>query len=239
MADQASSFASTRWSLVIAAGRKSKLESRRALEELCAAYWYPLYAFARRRLDDVHRAQDLTQAFFARLLEKNLLASAKQERGRFRAFLITAFKNFLANEHEKDRAAKRGGGRPMPPLDFQAGDQRYDLEPSHTWTPERLFERQWALTLLEQVLAALRKEYTALGKNKLFDRLKGQLTGEDVTYAALRDELDMSEGAIKTAAHRLRRRYRELLRREVAQTVSQEAEVNDEIQRLFKALDES
>ena len=222
---------------MLAAGRRSLPASDQALAALCSAYWYPLYAYARRRLGNVHLAQDLTQEFFARLLEKNILAGAQQERGRFRGFLITAFKNFLANEGDKARAQKRGGGKVPLPLDFQAGDARYDLEPSHAWTPERLFERQWALALLEQVLTALRAEFVADGKETLFERLKGSLTGEAaIAYAELAGELNMSEGAVKVAAHRLRKRYRELLRREVAQTVADPEEVDDEIRRLFEAL---
>jgi RNA polymerase sigma factor (sigma-70 family) len=230
-------FATTHWSLVLAAGHRSLPASDQALAALCRAYWYPLYAYARRRLGDEGRAQDLTQDFFARLLEKNLLASAQPERGHFRAFLLTAFKNFLANESEKVRAEKRGGGRVFLPLDFHAGDSRYNLEPAHAWTAERLFERQWALTLLEQVLAALRAEYVADAKEELFDRLKVYLTGETAaSYAALAPALGMSEGAIKVAVHRLRERYRALLRWEVAQTVADSAEVDDEIRRLFDAL---
>jgi RNA polymerase sigma factor (sigma-70 family) len=230
-------FASTHWSLVLAAGRRSLPASDQALSVLCRAYWYPLYAYARRRLGDLDHAQDLTQDFFARLLEKNILAGAQPERGHFRAFLLTAFKNFLTNEGEKARAEKRGGGRAFLPLDFRAGDSRYDREPAHAWTPERLFERQWALTLLEQVLAALRAEYAADGKEELFDRLKVYLTGETAaSYADCAPALGMSEGAIKVAAHRLRARYRALLRWEVAQTVADPAEVDDEIRRLFDAL---
>jgi RNA polymerase sigma-70 factor (ECF subfamily) len=233
----AADFASTHWSLVLAAGRRSLPASDQALEALCRGYWYPLYAYARRRLGDLHEAQDLTQEFFARLLEKNILAGAQPERGRFRGFLLTAFKNFLANEGDKARAQKRGGGQAPLPLDFRAGDSRYDLEPSHAWTPERLFERQWALTLLEQVLAALRAEFVADGKEAFFERLKVHLAGETTdSYASLAAELDMSEGAVKVAVHRLRGRYRDVLRRHVAQTVADPAEVDDEIRRLFEAL---
>jgi len=232
-----SEFASTHWSLVVAAGKRSLPSSDQAMAALCQAYWFPLYAYARRRLEDIHLAQDLTQEFFTRLFEKNILASAQQERGRFRGFLLTAFKNFLANEGDKTRAQKHGGGIVPLSLDFSAGDSRYAREPSHTWTPERLFERQWALTLLDQVLAALRAEYVADDKKMLFDRLKVYLTGEtNVTHAEIAPQLDMSEGAVKVAAHRLRKRYRELLRREVAQTVADPSEVDDEIRRLFEAL---
>jgi RNA polymerase sigma-70 factor (ECF subfamily) len=223
--------------MVVAAGRRSLPASDQALGALCRAYWFPLYAYARRRLGDVHLAQDHTQEFFSRLLERNILASAQQERGRFRAFLLTAFKNFLVNEGDKARAQKRGGGMPALPLDFRAGDSRYDLEPTDHWAPDRLFERQWALTLLEQVLAALRTEFVADGKEALFEHLKGNLTGEaPAANAAAAPLLGMSESAIKVAAHRLRQRYRELLRREVAQTVVDPAEVDDEIGRLFESL---
>jgi RNA polymerase sigma factor (sigma-70 family) len=230
-------FASTQWSLVLAAGHRSLPASNQALAALCRAYWYPLYAYARRCLGDVHQAQDATQDFFGRLLEKNLLARAQQERGRFRGFLLTAFKNFLANERDKAQTQKRGGGQHPLSLDFNAGDSRYNLEPSHAWTAERLFDRQWALTLLEQVLANLRAEYADDDKETLFDSVKGCLTGEaSVSYSDLGSALGMSEGAVKVAAHRLRQRYRELLRRAVAQTVADPAEVDDEIRRLFEAL---
>src|SRR5205807_2392845 len=205
-------FATAHWSLVLAAGRRSLPASDDALATLCRVYWYPLYAYARRRLGDIHQAQDFTQDFFARLLEKNILAIAQPERGRFRGFLLTAFKNFLTNEAEKAHAQKRGAGRTILPLDFQSGDSRYNLEPTDAWTPERLFERQWALTLLEQVLAALRSEFVADGKETLFDALKECLTGEPgVSYALLGGQLGISEGAVKVAAHRLRGRYRDLL----------------------------
>jgi RNA polymerase sigma-70 factor (ECF subfamily) len=233
----AAEFASTHWSVVLAAGRRSLPASDQALAALCRVYWYPLYAYARRRLGDLDQAQDLTQDFFARLLERNMLAGAEPERGHFRAFLLTAFKNFLINEGDKARAAKRGGDRTFLPLDFPAGNSRYHLEPAHAWTPERLFERQWALTLLEQVLTALRAEYVADSKEELFDCLKVYLTGEtNASYGDLAPALGMSEGAIKVAAHRLRERYRALLRWEVAQTVADPAEVDDEIRRLFDAL---
>jgi RNA polymerase sigma factor (sigma-70 family) len=230
-------FASTHWSLVLAAGQRALPASAQALETLCQTYWYPLYAYARRRFGDIATAQDHTQDFFARLLEKNILAVADPERGRFRGFLLTAFKNFLANEAEKSHARKRGGSLAPLPLDFQAGDSRYELEPSHVWTPERLFERQWALTLLQQVMSLLRAEYSAAGKEPLFEGLKGSLAGEtDMPYAILAENLGMSEGAVKQTAHRLRQRYREILRREIAQTVADPSEVDDEIRRLFEAL---
>ena len=232
------SFATTHWSLVVAAGRRSSPAAAAALGDLCQRYWYPLYVYVRRRVADVNEARDLTQEFFARLLEKNTLALADRERGRFRSFLLTALKHFLINEWEKTRAQKRGGGRKALALDFETKEQQIALEPAHTWTPERLYERQWALTLLDQVLGQLRREYHAAGKSKLFEQLKGFLVGDSATssHAAAAERLGMTEGAVKVAAHRLRKRYRELLRQEVAQTVAGDNEVEEEIRALFRNL---
>ncbi len=233
-----SSFATTHWSLVVAAGRRSSPASAGALADLCQRYWYPLYVYVRRRVPNVEEARDLTQEFFARLLERNTLALADPERGRFRSFLLTALKHFLINEWEKAKARKRGGGRRALALDFDSKEPQLRVEPEHTWTPERLYERHWALTLLEQVLAQLRQESHAAGKGALFDHLKGFLAGESktATYAQTARDLGMTEGAVKVAAHRLRKRYRELLRNEVAQTVADDAEVDDEIRALFRSL---
>jgi RNA polymerase sigma factor (sigma-70 family) len=231
-------FATTRWSLVLSAGQRSSPESDDALAELCRRYWYPLYAYIRRRLGDVHEARDLTQEFFARLLEKNTLALAQPQRGRFRSYLLTCCKNFLTNEADKARAQKRGGGRAVLAFDFEASDSRYHREPGHIETPERAFERQWALTLLEQVLAALRREHETAGKTALFEQLKPFLAGagSGVSYADAARVLDMSEGAFKVAVHRLRRRYRELLRDAVAETLSEGESVDGEIRALFQSL---
>jgi RNA polymerase sigma factor (sigma-70 family) len=231
-------FASTHWSLVAAAGRGGSPEARAALAVLCQAYWYPLYAYARRRLASADDAQDLTQEFFARLLEKDYLAAADPRRGKFRSFLLAAFKHFLAREHERAAAQKRGGGRRPLPLDFPDGERRYRHEPADPTTPETLFERRWALTLLEQVLARLRQEFTGAGKGPLFEALKGTLTGDGTAepYARIGQDLGLSEPVVKTAVHRLRRRYQELLRAEVAQTVASPAEVEDELRDLFAAV---
>jgi RNA polymerase sigma-70 factor (ECF subfamily) len=231
-------FASTRWSLVAAAGQRDSPESEAALASLCRLYWYPLYAYARRHLSRVEDAQDLTQEFFARLLEKEYLRQADRRRGRFRSFLLTAFKHFLAKEQERANAQKRGGGRKPLPLDFQTGEQRYQHEPSHEATAETLYERGWALTLLEQALARLREEQAASGKERLFESLRGTLTGADSPrpYAELAAELGLSEEAIKVTVHRLRRRYGELLRAEIAQTVTTAEEVEDELRDLFAAV---
>jgi RNA polymerase sigma factor (sigma-70 family) len=236
--EPARQFASTRWSLVAAAAQRDAPESEAALASLCGLYWYPLYAYARRRLPTIEDAQDLTQEFFLRLQERNYLRQADQQRGRFRSFLLTAFKHFLANEQERANAHKRGGGRKPLPLDFQSGESRFQREPSHAATAETLYERGWALTLLQQALARLREEQTRAGKSRLFECMKETLTGEDTTrpYAELAVELGMSTEAIKVTVHRLRRRYGELLRAEIAQTVTTPEEIEDEIRDLFAAV---
>lgn len=232
----ASDFATTHWSLVLRAGNRADQLADSALASLCQRYWFPLYAFARRRVGDVHEAQDLTQEFFARLLEKNVLASASPERGRFRSFLLTSLKNFLANEWDRTQAQKRGGGRERLSLDWQDGESRLGLEPSHELTPERLFERQWTLTLLEHVVSRLQAEFVTAGKERQFELLKITLTGEQSSYSDIAVALATSEESARQAAHRLRKRYRELLREEVAQTVETPEEVEDEIGRLFETL---
>ena len=231
----AAQFDTTHWSVVLAAGRRSSANSEKALESLCRTYWYPLYAYVRRRVADVHEAQDLTQEFFARLLEKNYLAEAQPQRGRFRAFLLTTFKHFLSKEWDKAKAQKRGGGRAPIPLDFDSGDSRYSVEPSESLTAEQLYDRQWAVTLLDRVMDRLRDEFIRAGKTVPFERLKGFLIGQhsNVTYADIADELGMTEGTVKMTAHRMRQRYRELLRSEIAQTVADPGDVDDEIRDLF------
>jgi RNA polymerase sigma-70 factor (ECF subfamily) len=234
----AGAFVTTHWSVVLAAGRGDSTRARDALAELCRSYWYPLYAYTRRRGCSPHDAQDLTQEFFARLLERQDLAQVSPERGRFRSFLLASLNHFLANEWDKARAAKRGGGQPLLRLDGASAEGRYALEPAGDDTPETLFDRQWALTLLERVLARLREEFGAAGKTRLFDRLKDSMAGErgDAGYAQAAAELGMTEGNVKVAVHRLRKRYRERLREEIAQTVVSPAEVEEEIRHLFTAL---
>jgi RNA polymerase sigma-70 factor (ECF subfamily) len=230
-------FATTRWSLVAVAGQGCSPESREALATLCQIYWYPLYAYA-RRLASAHDAQDLTQAFFAELLEKDYLRAADPQRGKFRSFLLTAFKHFLSRQRERACAQKRGGGRSPLALDFQAGEQRYRLEPADHVTPEMVYERQWALGILEQTLARLRQEMASAGKEKFFECLKGALEGEGTqqSYARIGEELGISEQAVKVAVYRLRRRYQELLRAEIAQTVASPEEIDDELRALFAAV---
>src|SRR6266851_8912788 len=231
-------FASTRWSLVAAAGQGASPEAQEALATLCQVYWYPLYAYARRRLAGVEDAQDLTQEFFAQLLEKDYLQAADPNRGKFRSFLLTAFKHFLSKEHDRLNAQKRGGGRRILPLDFKSGETRYHLEPEDRTTPESLYERRWALTLLEQSLTLLRQEFVSAGKQKLFESLKGTLTGDSAMepYSGIAERMGMSEQAVKVAVHRLRQRYKELLRGEIAQTVATNDEIDDELCDLFNAI---
>jgi RNA polymerase sigma-70 factor (ECF subfamily) len=231
-------FATTRWTLVAAAGHGSSPQAQEALAALCQIYWYPLYAYARRQLPRPEDAQDLTQEFFACLLEKDYLQAADPQRGKFRSFLLTAFKRFLAKERDRAHAQKRGGGRPVLPLDFSTGERQYQSEPADHATAESLYERRWALTLLEQTLARLRQELVNAGKEKLFEVLKGTLTGADTIepYADIAAQLDLSVQAVKVAVHRLRRRYAELLRAEIAQTVASPKEVEDELRDLFAAV---
>jgi len=231
-------FATTRRSIVVAAGRRSSPDSRQALESLCAAYWYPLYAYARRRVANVHEAQDLTQAFFAELLEKNYVGSANPERGRFRAFLLTAFKHFLGKEWEKAKAQKRGGGRASMSLDFQAADSSLRIDPAAGLTAEQFFEQQWAIALLGRIMKRLECEFQEAGKAEHFEAFKGFIIGDHAgcTYAQVAARLDMTEGAAKKAGSRMRQRYRELLREEIAQTVAGPDEVDDEIRNLVLTL---
>ena len=232
-------FATTQWSLVLRANRSSE-SSTAALQTLCQRYWYPLYAYVRRRGVAAHEAQDLTQEFFARLLEKNSLAAASPDRGRFRAFLLTSLKNFLTNEWEKAQAQKRGGGQPAISLqlNLDSAESRLSLEPTHNLTPDRCFERQWALLLLELVMNRLQEEQAAAGKSRHFDLLKEALAGgaERLPFPTIASELSISEEAARQAASRLRKRYREILREEVSHTVERPEEVDDEIRSLFQVL---
>jgi RNA polymerase sigma factor (sigma-70 family) len=237
-APAAGHFALTHWSVVLAASSRDSTHARDALETLCRAYWHPIYAFVRRQGHSPHDAQDLTQEFFARLLEKNYLGGVDRAKGRFRSFLLVCLKHFLANEWDKAGAQKRGAHPVLIPINVRTAETSYGLEPAESATADKIFERRWALTLLEQVLARLRAEYTRDGKAKAFDELKSTLTGErrSVPYAEIGARLGISEGAVKVAVHRLRHRYRELLREEIAHTVSSPAQVEQEIRALFAAL---
>jgi RNA polymerase sigma factor (sigma-70 family) len=231
-------FVTTHWSVVLAAGRSDTARAEAALERLCEAYWYPLYGYVRRRGYSIEDAQDLTQAFFARVLERHWLADAQQAKGRFRTFLLTAMERFLANEWDKARALKRGGGQRMVPLQLGTAEMRYGVEPADTRTPEQAFEYRWALTLLEEVVKRLGAEYQARGQEELFKALKPCLVGEGSSqpYGELAAQLGMEEGAVKVAVHRLRQRYRELLRAEIANTVASAGEVEAEMRHLFHVL---
>ena len=231
-------FATTHWSVVLSASRPESAHYRQALESLCRTYWFPLYAYLRRHGYDVHQAEDHTQAFLACLLEKHGLRLAEPRRGKFRSFLLAALKHFIANEHARASARKRGGGRTIFSLDSGSAEAQYALEPRDELSPEKLFERSWALTVLDRAMARLAAEAAASKKQQQFDRLKTYLTaGKDAaTYHKVAAELKMTEGAVKVAVHRLRRRYRELLRDEIAQTVATEDQIDEEIRHLFSAL---
>lgn len=236
--DAASWFQTTHWSLVLAAGHDSTPDAQDALAKLCSVYWYPLYTYVRRRVGNVHDAQDLTQAFFARFLEKEYLDDVDPKRGKFRSFLLASIKHFLSNERDRARAQKRGGRRPVLSLDFENAESRYRLEPADTMTPERLFERRWALTLLDQVIKRLEQEFTDAGKSDLFAGLKPFLTSapDGPSQREVANELGISEGAVKAAAHRLRQRYRNVLREEISQTVAGPDDVAEELNELFDAV---
>lgn len=231
-------FVTTRWSQVVTAAAPEAPGSSDALSALCEAYWYPLYAYIRRRGSDEDEAQDLTQGFFSYLIEKGVLAAADRERGRFRAFLLTAFKRYAARQHARERALKRGGGQVKIGLDFARGEERYRLEPAHDMTPERLYQRRWALSVLERVLAALEEQARAKGQSELFDAIRGCLTGPsaDRPYAAIAAELGLSEGALKVKVHRLRRSYRSRLLAEIRETLADPVDTDRELAELMAAL---
>ena len=219
-------------------GQVSTAHCRRALEELIRAYWFPLYAFVRRQGESPHAAEDVVQAFFACLLEKDYLGDVGRSKGRFRSFLLAAIRHFLSKQRHKARAKKRGGGRKVIPLDGLDAEARYAIEPADGVTPERLFERQWALAVLGLVLDRLRGEYAQAGKAALYAALEPCLTAGTgrIDYGRASRDLKMTEGAIRTAAHRLRRRYRDRLKAEIAQTVDSPEQVEEEIAYLLNCL---
>jgi RNA polymerase sigma factor (sigma-70 family) len=229
-------FQTTQWSLVSAAGAASTAASRQALGQLCESYWHPLYCYARRRGYSADEARDQTQGFFTTLIEKGYVRAADPQRGRFRSFLLTAFKHFLANEYDRERALKRGGGSTLVALDAEEAEQRFRGEPPDERTPERVYERRWALALLDLALGRLREEFAASEQEARFDGLKEFLTGDAAPYALAAERLGMTEGAVKVAVHRLRKRFRELVRAEIARLVEDPRDVDDEIRVLFSAL---
>ena len=230
-------FATTQWTMVLNAGRSDSTSARNALAQLCQTYWYPLYAYVRRRGASPEDAEDLTQGFFARLLELDSLADVRREKGKFRSFLLASLNHYLSDEWDRERAQKRGKGRVIP-LEAGEAEARLSREPADTITPEKLFERKWAMTLLEAVVQRMQREYESAGKGPLFMALRFSITGEkaEEPYAKLSEELGLSEPALRVAVHRLRQRYRQLLRDEIARTVATEAEVDGEIQHLYRAL---
>jgi RNA polymerase sigma factor (sigma-70 family) len=235
-------FATTHWSVVLAVGQQGSPEAAAALERLCRTYWYPLYVYIRRHGHSVEDAQDLTQQFFAQVLRKGSIGLADPERGRFRTFLLHALRNFLANEWKRARRIKRGGGAACLSLDLEDAEQRYSKEqPAVTITPERAYEKRWAMTLLERVLADLQQEYAHAGNDRVFDELSDLLWGKDssISYAQIGRRLGMAEGAVRGAMHRLRERYRERLRTEVAHTVADFQEVDEELRYLIGVVGQS
>jgi len=234
---QAAEFATTHWSVVLAAGENSG-RAAQALEVLCRSYWYPTYAFVRRQGTSPEEAQDLTQGFFARMLERNDFAAIRREKGRFRSYLLTCLKHFLSNERQRARAEKRGSGKAPLALDELMAEERYRFEPADSLSADKIFERRWALTLLDRVLARLEREYTAVGNERLFDRLKELLSDEQQrpSQAQLAEDLGMTENAVKQAFHRLRVRYRQCLREEIAQTVATPGDIEDELKYLVGIL---
>jgi len=231
-------FDTTQWSQVVLARQSDDAEARRALESLCDAYWYPLYAYARRQGLDAEAARDRTQGFFAHLLETDLLRVADPARGRFRSFLLTSFKNFMSHEREKATALKRGGGAVTISLDADDAESRFGLEPVESLTPDVLYERRWALTLMERAMRALEEEADR-GSPERFKRLKSYLTGSEaqLPYKDAAIELGMSTAAVRVAVHRLRGRYGELLRAEIADTVADPTEVDEELKHLLTVVD--
>jgi RNA polymerase sigma factor (sigma-70 family) len=235
---QQSAFVTTHWSVVLAAGQADSSLVRAAMEKLCSAYWYPLYVFVRRLGQAPHDAEDIVQAFFAQAIEKNFIATADQAKGRFRSFLLIMLKRFMANEWHKSRAQKRGGVHAPIALDALTAEERYAIEPADRLTAEQLFERRWALTLLDRVLQRLRDEQVEAGRGKQFDALRETLTAHrgGTAYTQLGEQLWMTEGAVKVAVYRLRQRYRELLEAEIANTVSSPEEVDAERRYLLEVL---
>jgi len=230
-------FETTLWTVVLQAGQTESPQSQAALAKLCQAYWYPLYAFVRRQGQGPDEAQDLTQEFFCRMIEKNYLQAADPRRGRFRSFLLASLKHFLANEWHRSQTQKRGGGAVVFSLEAEQAEERYSHEPADGRTPEKIYDQRWAQALVEQVMTRLQAEFSETGKAERFDTLKAFLLDDDAaSQAEIAERLGMSESAVKSALHRMRQRYGELFREEIANTVASPAEIDDEIRELFAAL---
>lgn len=230
-------FNETHWTMVLAAGQKDS-RAKAALEELCRIYWYPLYAFVRRQGHSKVDAEDLTQEFFARLLARDDLATVDRGKGKFRSFLLASMKHFLANEWDRAQAQKRGGGKRILSINLEDSELKYAMEPAHVMTPDKLYDRRWAMTVLEQVMVKLRKEMSAEGKTDQFEQMKVFLAESrgDARYAKVAENLGLSEAAVKTAVHRLRKHYRRLLVAEIADTVETQLDVEQELRHLLAAL---
>ena len=229
-------FTTTHWNVVLAAGGPESPEAHQALERLCQTYWYPLYAYVRKKGNSDADAKDVTQEFFARLLRRHDFGQVEPAKGKFRSFLLGCLNHFLAESWKKTNAQKRGGGKPIVSLDDSTGEDRYHLEPVDIMDPEKLFERRWALTVLDRAWSRLHEEFNKAANSVLFERLKDRVAGEknDPTYAQIAAELQRAEGTIKSDVHRMRERFRELVREEVANTVSSPEEVNEELRHLFR-----
>jgi len=235
--NDAGEFRTTHWSVVLAAAQNDSTARQSALTILCQKYWYPLYAFVRRKGRNSQDAEDLTQEFFARLLAKDVLAAVRPELGRFRSFLLASMENFLANDWDRNHTIKRGRDYKIISWDEPSAENRYLIEPHHDATPEKLYEQSWALTVLQMVLEQLRKEYADAGKGPLFEAIGIYLENDgETTYAEIGAQLNMTESAVKMAVHRLRENFRYRLRSEIAQTVAQPREIEDELQYLFACL---
>lgn len=230
-------FTTTHWSLVLAVRTPSSPDYQRALSALCEMYWFPIYAFLRRQGYSTHLAEDYTQGFFMTLVEKKGLSLVDSEQGRFRSYLIGALKHFLSDRYAHEHAQKRGGSHRIFSIDFVDGETRYSRDPAHELSPEKLFQKSWALVLLDRTLKRLREQAIRAKNEELFDQLKIYLTGDrsSVPYSVMAKKLDMTEGAVRTAVHRFRMTYRRLLREEIAQTVSSQDEVEEELKDLFKS----
>ena len=228
-------FTTTHWSVVLLAGQADSPHATDALEKLCRTYWYPLYVYVRRQGNSPEDAQDLTQNFFSRLLEKNYFAKADPDRGKFRTFLLRSMKNFLVNEWKRAGRVKRGGDLTFLSIDANVAEDRYGAEPANQSNPDAAYEQRWAVTLIEQVLTALRQEFNAADKARLFEELKGFIWGDKSTasYAEIAGHLNLTEGTVKVAVHRLRQRFRQLLRAEVAHTVARPEDVDGELRHLI------
>ncbi len=228
-------FTTTHWSVVLMAGQADSPQANEALEKLCRIYWYPLYVYVRRQGNSPEDAQDLTQIFFSRLLEKHYFAKADPDRGKFRTFLLRSMKNFLVNEWKRAGRLKRGGDLTFLSIDANVAEDRYATEPANESDPDAAYEQRWAVTLIEQVLATLRRDYSAADKARLFEELKGFIWGDKSTasYAEIAGHLNLNEGSVKVAVHRLRQRFREILRAEVAHAVARPDDVDDELRYLI------